>query len=203
MTFVTNERALWLTNAVLPHEPALRRWLKGKQIRGIEIDDIIQETFAILVKLESVAEIRNPKAYFYQTAYSLALASLRRARVVSFKTVADMASLAGADDEPSPEQATADREELYRLAEALASLPRRCQEVFVLRKVHGFSQREVAAKLGISEGTVEKQVHKGLELLMNLLGRGGKHTSRASNSGDLDDRVESKIYGKPRVQRRN
>jgi RNA polymerase sigma-70 factor (ECF subfamily) len=33
---------------VLPHEPALRAWLAGKQVHGLEVDDIVQETYARL-----------------------------------------------------------------------------------------------------------------------------------------------------------
>jgi len=36
-------------------------------------------------------------------------------------------------------------------------LPERCREVFTLRRIHGVSQKEIAARLGISEKTVENQ----------------------------------------------
>ena len=38
----------------------------------------------------------------------------------------------------------------YLLAEAIAQLPPRCREVFIARKVHGLSQRETAAQLGMA-----------------------------------------------------
>ena len=180
MTQVSDERALWLARNVLPHEPALRRWLAGKRLRGIDLDDIVQETYAILASLESVDAIRNAKPYMFQTAYSVILAQVRRANVVSIVTIDDIGKLSDEDGTPSPETVVSDRQELQRLADAIASLPARCREVFVLRKIHGLQQRDVAQRLGVSEGTVEKQLHKGLKILSALIGRGGDQPGQAS-----------------------
>ena len=180
MTRITGERSKWLAEHVLPHEPSLRNWLASKRLRGIDVDDIVQETYALLAGLESVDAIRHVKAYMFRTAYSVILAQVRRANIVSISTIDDIGQLAGADDAPSPETRVSDRQELQQLSEAIASLPPRRREVFVLRKIHGLKQREVAQKLGVSEGTVEKQMQKSLQLLMAVLGRGGNSHRQAS-----------------------
>ncbi len=177
---LTNERARWLARYVLPYEPALRSWLAGKRVRGVELDDIVQETYAILAGLESIEGIRNPKAYVFQIAYSVILAQLRRAQIVSITAMDDIERLAIEDEAPSPETETSDRQELHRLAEAIAGLPERCRQVFVLRKIEGLTQREVAQRMGVSLGTVEKQMKKGLAILVAGLGRGGKDPLQAS-----------------------
>jgi RNA polymerase sigma factor (sigma-70 family) len=168
------ERAQWLADVVLPCEPGLRRWLERKHVFGIEVDDIVQETYAILARLSSVSDLRNPRAYVYQTAQSVILMHLRRRRIVCMQAIGDIEDFPAPDENPSPEQAVADRQELRRLSDALGKLPPRCREVFVLRKVDELSQREVAARLGLSERTVETHVAKGLQLLVRLLGR--EHT---------------------------
>lgn len=180
MPLIPDERARWLARHVLPHEPALRSWLAAKRLRGIDLDDIVQETYAILAGLESIDAIRNPRAYMFQSAYSVILAQIRRAQIVSISTIEDIGQLAGGDEMPSPETEVSDRQELQRLAEAIACLPARCREVFVLRKVHDLPQREVAQRLGVSEGTVEKQVQRGLRSLTLLLGRGGNSQRQSS-----------------------
>lgn len=182
MGLISDDRARWLARHVLPHEPALRSWLAGKRLRGIDLDDIVQETYAILAALDSVEAIRNPKAYMFQTAYSVILAQIRRAQIVSITTIDDIGQLAALDEAPSPETEVSDRQELQRLAELIAGLPRRCREVFILRKIHGLPQRDVARRLGVSEGTVEKQVQKGLKTLMATLGRGGISSGQASKA---------------------
>jgi RNA polymerase sigma-70 factor (ECF subfamily) len=44
---------VWLERHVLPHEPALRAWLGGCYLKGLEIDDMAQETYA---RLEGIAK---------------------------------------------------------------------------------------------------------------------------------------------------
>jgi RNA polymerase sigma-70 factor (ECF subfamily) len=65
------------------------------------------------------------------------------------------------------------QQELDLLREAIQSLPDRCRQVFTLRTAYGLSQREVAARLGISENTVEKQMAKGLERCTEFFARHG------------------------------
>ena len=65
------------------------------------------------------------------------------------------------------------RSELRLLQAALALLPPRCREVVQLRKIDGLSQREVAAKMGITEDTVERQVAKGVRALAAALANTG------------------------------
>ena len=182
MTQVSDERALWLARNALPHELALRRWLAGKRLRGIDLDDIVQETYAILASLEGVENIRNAKAYMFQTAYSVILAQVRRAQIISISTIDDIGQLAEEDGTPSPERVVSDRQELQLLADAIASLPARSREVFVLRKIHGLQQRDVAQRLGVSEGTVEKQLQRAVKILTSLFGRGGNSPRQASKA---------------------
>ena len=61
--------------------------------------------------------------------------------------------------------------ELQRVAEQLETLPRKCRQAFLLRKVDGMSQAQIAAEMGISENTVEKHLAKALRLLLRLCGR--------------------------------
>jgi RNA polymerase sigma-70 factor (ECF subfamily) len=62
----------------------------------------------------------------------------------------------------------ADRIDLER---AIAKLPDGYRAAFVLHDVEGFEHREVAALLGIAEGTSKSQVHKARLRLRVLLGR--------------------------------
>lgn len=179
---LSRDRALWLSRNVLPHEPALRSWLMARRLRGLEIDDIVQETYAKLAALESIEEIRSPKSYFFQTAYSVVITQFRRSRVVSITAMGEIGQLNLASSEPLPDRQLEDRDQLGEIAEAIGLLPRSCREVFLLRRVHGFSQREVAKKLGLSENTVEHHMTRSIRLLMDVFGRGGKMGPQSSVS---------------------
>ena len=52
---------------------------------------------------------------------------------------------------------------------SLNKLPERCREVFELSRFHGLKNREIAAKLNLSEKTVENQVTKALHILKEEL----------------------------------
>jgi RNA polymerase sigma-70 factor (ECF subfamily) len=52
-------------------------------------------------------------------------------------------------------------------------LPERCQLIFRLRVEEGYSQKEIAAELSISEKTVEIQLSKARKRIRNMLGTTG------------------------------
>jgi RNA polymerase sigma factor (sigma-70 family) len=185
-----SERTIWLARYVLPHEPALRAWLRRRAVDGLETDDIVQETYAVLAGLASVDHIDAPRAYAFQTAQSVILRHLRRARIVRIDAIEDIDVVAAATDEPSPERQTSARQELRRVSELIAGLPNKCREAFTLRKVEGLSQREVARQMGISESTVEKHIGRALRTLMNAMKHGGNVVSEASDgSGEQELRA--------------
>lgn len=174
-----SERTRWFLRHILPHEPALRGWLGRKQGLGIEVDDIVQEAYAILAARGSVSDIRFPRAYIFQIAHSLIVQHVRRARIVSIQAV-EFDQIDYADEAATPEQRTIDRDELRRLAEAIATMPGQTREAFTLRRVHGLSQREIAARMKLSENTVEKHIARGIRFLIDWSGGGGNLPSQSS-----------------------
>jgi RNA polymerase sigma factor (sigma-70 family) len=49
-------------------------------------------------------------------------------------------------------------DELALVARLFTALPSQCRQVFTLRKVYGYSQKEIATRLSIPESTVEKHL---------------------------------------------
>jgi RNA polymerase sigma-70 factor (ECF subfamily) len=174
------ERAAWLATHVLRHEPGLRSWLRQRCVEGIEIDDIIQETYSRLIGLESVDQIRNIRNYMFQAAHSVLVSYIRRSKVVDLQAVSDIETLAVIPDELSPEAHAIGRDELRRLARAIAQMPARVQEVFIARRIRGLSQREAATELGLSENTIEKYMCRSIILLGKLFLCDGNDGARAS-----------------------
>lgn len=48
---------------------------------------------------------------------------------------------------PSAEEVFSARQELALLVEAIGQLPERCRQAFALRKVYGYTQKEIALEL--------------------------------------------------------
>jgi RNA polymerase sigma-70 factor (ECF subfamily) len=149
-------------NEVQPHESKLRAWLRTRFPSLTDLDDIIQEAYLRLVRAKGAGKVRRTKPYLYTTARNAALDFFRHEKVVVMERIADMGELRVLDGRPDALETIAHDEELAQLAEAIQTLPERCREVLVLRKLHGLSQKEIAEKLGISENTVAAQASTGM-----------------------------------------
>jgi len=177
------ERALWLAEHVLPCERGLRDWLRRRMAQPQDVDDVVQETYAILAALADVSHVRQPRAYVYQVAQSVVLQQLRRAQVVSMEMVAEFDRLPITGEDASPERLASSRQELNTVTALIAQLPEKCRQAFILRRVEGFSQREIAERMQISENTVEKHVCKGIRLLMESM---KQEAGQAGSTGKPD-----------------
>lgn len=126
-----------------------------------EVEDIVQETYVRLCQVGSTKHIQHPKSYLFKTARNLALDSVKRAenRLTESwdeDTEKDSSSTRAGLDEVFEQAAS--REEFGHFCEAVRQLPVQARRVFVLKKVYGYSQREIASELGLAESTVEKHV---------------------------------------------
>ncbi len=153
---------------------ALRRKLARAVSRIVpppEIEDIVQETYVRVCQFDQVGDIRHPRSFLYRTARNLALDHIKRS--ASRVTV----SLSDDDEEYSDEprlardvyDQLAARQEFEIFCEAVQQLPLQCRRVFVLRKVYGYSQKEIARALDISESTVEKHIAFGIKRCSSLI----------------------------------
>ncbi|MCS6974693.1 MAG: sigma-70 region 4 domain-containing protein, partial [Cyclobacteriaceae bacterium] len=61
--------------------------------------------------------------------------------------------------------------QLNQLIEMIQSLPSGCQVIFNLFAIEGYSHREIAGMLGISEGTSKSQFARARKLLQEKIQR--------------------------------
>jgi len=180
------EKGRWLARHVLPHESAIRARLKRVHTYGLDVDDIVQEIYARIVSLPSPESIRYPKQYALQTASSIIIDHVRHSRVIPISSSGSLEQLNVVSPEVDPEAQLEFREEIAEIALFLARLPETTRETLILRRVEGLSQQETANRLGISVKTVEKHMARGVLMLMDLFGRGGKSRVRSSNETNQD-----------------
>lgn len=158
----------WVASQVLPHEADIRRRL-SRGLSFAQVDDVIQEAYARLAALPSVGHITSGRAYFYAVARNVITEQVRRARIVRIDSVAEIDALNVMEDEPSPERVVAGRRELDRVRAIIEGLPDKCRRIFILRRIEGVPQREIARQLGVTENVVEAQSIRGVKLIMKAL----------------------------------
>jgi RNA polymerase sigma factor (sigma-70 family) len=162
------ELAAWFEREILAHEAALVRYLLRTWRHSEEVQDLRQEIYVRVYQAAAKARPQSPKSFLFTTARHLMTDRARRGRIVSIEATADLEVLNVLVDEVSPEQRASARQELRRLADAFDRLPPKCREVLWMRKVEERPQREVAARMGTSEGAVEKHITKGIRLLAQM-----------------------------------
>ncbi|WP_235559293.1 RNA polymerase sigma factor [Brevundimonas sp. Leaf168] len=159
-------RVRWLGQEILPHEQDVRAWLRRSLVTSNDVDDVIQESYCRLANLKAVEQIESPRAYFFQTARSVVLEQMRRARIVRIDAVTEIDALRIEWDEPSPERIAGGRKELERVMKIVATLPERSRRIFEMRRVLGLSQKEIARQLGVSENVVENEAARALKAVL-------------------------------------
>src|SRR6476659_3915544 len=123
-------------------------------------EDIAQEAFARLIR--KAGSLRDPAAalaYVRSTVCNLVRNRHRHLRVARQRTPSG-------PDEASSEHAVMIREDRREL---LAALPARRREAIVLRYWLDLPEREIAAAMGVSTGTVKSHVSRGLDALGEAL----------------------------------
>ena len=155
--------ARWFSAEVHPHESALRGYLRGSFPRVRDVDDLVQESFLRVWRARAAQPIQSAKAFLFQVARRLAVDTVRRDRIDFVGDVREFAGSSVYEEAPSAADAASTLERVRLLTDAVEALPARCRQVFVMRKLHALSQRETAARLGLSERTVEVQVSRGMK----------------------------------------
>jgi RNA polymerase sigma factor (sigma-70 family) len=163
----------WFAEEVQPHEPALRAWLRSRFPTLKDADDLVQESYARLLRTRQTGSIACAKAFLFVTARNLALNQLRHLRHERPEGVTELDASGVLDSGVAIPDSVARAEDLQLLIHAIQSLPDRCRQIMTLRKIYGLSQKEVAARLGISEHTVEAQGAIGLRKCIEYFRRHG------------------------------
>ena len=123
-------------------------------------EDLVQETYVVLVRRWQQAGRVDPDAYVRRILYSRFVDGWRRGRLTELPT----ASIP--DDDASDETAAVDAR--LTLQEALTRLTARQRAVLVLRFYEDLTEVQAATALGISANTVKSQTRLALQRLREL-----------------------------------
>lgn len=184
--------ARWFADHVQPHESDLRAYLRRRFPSLTDVDDMVQESFMRLLRARAAGGVASPRPYLFTIARNIANALLRRPRIFTEKPLTDHAVLRIVEGEADVAERVSANQEIALLLEAIEALPSRCREIFILRKLQGLPQKEIALRLGLSEQTVQVQIARGAKKCGEFLRSRGvtgrlSTPTRAPNSSHADD----------------
>ena len=151
-------------SAFVQHQSALRRYISRFVRRRHDIDDVAQEVFLRAFRTEKQREIEQPKSFLFKIAHNVAVTELTKKSSQILDYIEDIDSSGVIATEGHAESEAIGRQTLGIHCEAVAKLPEQCRKVYLMRKVHGMSHKEISERLGIAVSTVEKHLAKGVRL---------------------------------------
>jgi RNA polymerase sigma factor (sigma-70 family) len=157
-----------LLHAAMAHATDLGRFLRAQVADAHDAQDLMQELYLSILKLQRADGIRNVKAYLFTIAARLAYqhreqrkTQLGRIPLEELPTEALQAADTGSETN-APESAAALAERLEGLEHRLNELSPKVQAAIVWHHRDGYTCDEIAQRLSVVRHRVKKYLVKGL-----------------------------------------
>jgi RNA polymerase sigma factor (sigma-70 family) len=152
----------WLTTNI--------NWLKcqltRRGVRREEAEDLIQEGIVRVYEYRAKGgEVREPEAVLVRAVERLSINERRDAHRHLYDKRA-LEDLVLRDPGPRPDEILDTQQRLDRVMRILEAVPERTREVFLLHRLAGTSQEEIARQLGISVSAIEKHIARAVAALI-------------------------------------
>ncbi|MEM6266298.1 MAG: RNA polymerase sigma factor [Pseudomonadota bacterium] len=147
--------------------PALMAFFLRRISDRSEAEDLTQEVFVRMLKQDNHENVRD--AYVFQIASNLIIDRARRVKVRADHRMAAIIANDTAIDHRDPLRIASSKDELDVVVSVLNSIATRQRQIFLLYRIDGRSQAEIADELGVSVSAVKKNVAKTLALIAAAL----------------------------------
>ena len=138
-----------------------------------DIEDVLHDAYIRAVEAEKVTCIKTPRAFLYKVCKNLALNHQTSAAQRLTDHIADFEELNVLQDSVLLEEQVEQETRFVQFCNSVKRLPPQCRRVFVLKKVYGLSNKEIALRLDIAVSTVDKHLARGLVACRNYLEQKG------------------------------
>jgi len=169
MSAPIEQATLLVKECLEAYAPALRRYF-SKRVGPNEVDDFVQEVFLRMQAHAGSVPVQQLDRYLFVVAANVITDQNRRGAVRHETAHESLEESHHPAEDLTPERVLLDREALETVVTAIAELPPRTRDVFVLHRFEEMSCTSIAAELGISISAVEKHIMKALRLLHLRLG---------------------------------
>lgn len=170
-----------ISKVFIRDEAFLKKFLARLLPNPQDIEDVAQETFLKAFNAGKNRAIRSPKAFLFRIAKNIALAKLTKKAHLITDYIEDLGAPEILCEGVSVEDKVASHERFAIFCQAAAALPPQCRRAFLMRKVYGFSHKEISERLGISISTVEKHLANGLKRCRSFMRDSGQLTENVTD----------------------
>ncbi len=161
----------------------LKRFLAHFFSDSQDIEDVAQEAYLRAYVAEQQKEIEQPKAYLFRIAKNLALTKLTKKSEKITDYIEECGASVVIECGAAADSEVEAQESLGLYCDAVAALPEKCRQVFLLRKVHGLAHKEIAERMSLSVSSVEKYLLRGiLECKVSVQEHEGRVRGRESSA---------------------
>lgn len=145
------------------HQEELLHFFHGRLQQPQDAADLAQESCMRLLRYPQVNRHAERRPLLFRIARNLLNDHWRWHRVHSAEEPTDLDELHALDSgEPSQERRLDGMQRLRRLEATIESLPPKCRSVFLLSRMEGLSNLQVAQRCGVSVKMVEKHLARAL-----------------------------------------
>lgn len=168
-----NAKAAYL-EAFEEHGDALFRHALFRLSNREKARDLTQETFLKTWDyLRTGKTVRSWKSFLYRVLNNLIVDEYRKTKEISLDTLfeedaGNAETLVAYGSKRDVEEAFDERLEVEHVKELIAALPAHHATIITLRYIDGFSPKEIAAQMRVSENVVSVRIHRALNHLKSL-----------------------------------
>ena len=127
--------------------------------------DIAQETFVRVMELDSNKQINC--SFLYKTARNIVIDELRKNK--KFSHVEFLEETFSIPKYEQPDEIVIEDNQYKNLMKIVNTLPSRSKEAFIFHAIDGYSRKEIAEIMGISQNAVEKHITRATKKLQEKL----------------------------------
>ena len=151
-----------ILDAFKNHESSLKKYISRFFLPSHEIDDICQETFLRSFESNIHNEIKRPKSFMYRVATNLIMSQYRRSSHKLTDYIEDLSDDIIPINTANIENDIDAQRKLGIFCESIATLPEKSRKILVMRKVYGFSIKEISRRLDVPTSTINYNIAKGM-----------------------------------------
>lgn len=167
-------------DAYLDIRSALAASVARVLVSADDVEDVLQEAYMLVYAQSDKTEIKSVKGYLFRVARNIALKDVAKRSKARYTNIEEISPIELLSGEVSADERLHHSMKLKTFVDVTKSLPAKCRQAFLLKKVMGLSQKEVAKKMGIAESTVEKHLITAMR----------RTVSEMKNKGYLEDNVQ-------------